>query len=400
MTFCALNPVLPAFADEVSDAENELTEAQNKLSESQAQINELKETISNLQDSLDEYEDDVEGVSAQIENISAQIENKNAEIELIQGQIEVLEQDKKEQYELMKTRVKYTYENGTASYLQLLLEAKTLSELLNRAEYIVSVREYDENILDEYTQTCQALSERKSEMDAQLTELSALKEESEVKQDELATLISNTGEAIASSNEELEDEMARQQAIEEDIEAKTLAAAQAQAEALAKAAAEKAKAQAEAEAKAAEEAADESDSSDDSSDSSDSSDDSSSDDTSASSYTAAEGDLAIMSAIIYCEAGGESYEGQLAVGSVVMNRVNSSDFPNTVEGVIRQSGQFSPVTSGRFDTVLSNQSWTTSCQNAAQEVLNGNITVSYLYFHSASGWTSSYGEHIGNQVFY
>nr|MCR4842537.1 cell wall hydrolase [Eubacterium sp.] len=144
------------------------------------------------------------------------------------------------------------------------------------------------------------------------------------------------------------------------------------------------------------------DSDSDDSDDSDSDDDSSSDDDSdsSSSYSAQSGDLELMSAIIYCEAGGEIYAGQLAVGSVVMNRVNSSSFPNSVSAVIYQSGQFSPVASGRFATVLSNQSWTSSCESAAKEVLAGNLTVDYLYFHSASGWTSDYGERIGNQIFY
>lgn len=66
----------------------------------------------------------------------------------------------------------------------------------------------------------------------------------------------------------------------------------------------------------------------------------------------AAGDQALLAALIYCEAGGESYEGQLAVGSVVMNRVRSQAYPNSVSGVIYQGGQFSPVASGRLATVL------------------------------------------------
>ena len=60
------------------------------------------------------------------------------------------------------------------------------------------------------------------------------------------------------------------------------------------------------------------------------------------------GDLELLAALIECEAGGEPYEGKLAVGSVVLNRVASSHFPNSVVGVIYQRGQFSPVASGRF----------------------------------------------------
>ena len=108
-------------------------------------------------------------------------------------------------------------------------------------------------------------------------------------------------------------------------------------------------------------------------------------------------DLSLLAAIIQCEAGGESYEGKLAVGSVVMNRVRSSHFPNTVAGVIYQGGQFSPVASGRFASVLASGA-NASCTQAAGEVLGGNITINCLYFRKNDG--SIPGTVIGNHVFY
>ena len=93
----------------------------------------------------------------------------------------------------------------------------------------------------------------------------------------------------------------------------------------------------------------------------------------------------------------ELEEGKLAVGSVVMNRVASSYFPNTVVGVIYQSGQFSPVASGRYATVLARGA-ESSCVQAAREVLAGNRTVSALYFRRNTGAIP--GTVIGNHVFY
>lgn len=100
------------------------------------------------------------------------------------------------------------------------------------------------------------------------------------------------------------------------------------------------------------------------------------------SYTKAE--LKLMSSIILCEAGGESYQGQLAVGIVVMNRVKSKSFPNTVKGVIYQKRQFSPVHQGKLKKRLSQYSagrtksgeWK-SCIKAAKKVLEGQRTVIY-----------------------
>ena len=115
------------------------------------------------------------------------------------------------------------------------------------------------------------------------------------------------------------------------------------------------------------------------------------------SYVPQDSDAYLLGAIIQCEADGESYDGKLAVGSVVLNRVKSSYFPNTVAGVIYQSGQFSPVTSGRLAYRLE-AGVNSTCLQAAQDVLDGNITVSCLYFCANNGIIS--GTVIGNHVFY
>ena len=105
----------------------------------------------------------------------------------------------------------------------------------------------------------------------------------------------------------------------------------------------------------------------------------------------------MLAALVECEAGGESYDGQLAVASVVVNRVKSGAFPNTVSGVIYQGGQFSPVASGRFAMVLAKGA-AGSCTQAANAALSGNTNVSSLYFCQASSGVS--GTVIGNHVFY
>ena len=90
-----------------------------------------------------------------------------------------------------------------------------------------------------------------------------------------------------------------------------------------------------------------------------------------------------MANIIYCEAGGEPYAGQVAVGSVVINRVLSSIYPNTVVGVVYQNKQFSPVASGRLALALANDSATASCYKAADEAMSGVTNVGQcVYFRT------------------
>lgn len=117
---------------------------------------------------------------------------------------------------------------------------------------------------------------------------------------------------------------------------------------------------------------------------------------SGSAVSADSGDLAMLAALIECEAGGESYTGKVAVGAVVLNRVRSGSFPNDIAGVIYQSGQFSPVSSGKFQIVLSRGA-RSDCYEAAAAALAGENPVgNCLYFNSGSGR----GIQIGNQHFY
>jgi spore germination cell wall hydrolase CwlJ-like protein len=106
----------------------------------------------------------------------------------------------------------------------------------------------------------------------------------------------------------------------------------------------------------------------------------------------------LLAALIYCEAGGESYEGQVAVGAVVMNRVRSSAYPDTIHGVIYASGQFTPAMSGKVNRVLAAGKTTESCMQAARDAISGISNVGDMtHFRRNNGRA---GLVIGNHVFY
>lgn len=117
---------------------------------------------------------------------------------------------------------------------------------------------------------------------------------------------------------------------------------------------------------------------------------------SSSVISADSNDVAMLASLIECEAGGESYTGMVAVGAVVVNRVNSGSFPNSISGVIYQSGQFTPVATGTFQSVLARGA-RSDCYAAAQAALAGESPVGgCLYFNSGYGS----GIQIGYQHFY
>lgn len=104
-------------------------------------------------------------------------------------------------------------------------------------------------------------------------------------------------------------------------------------------------------------------------------------------------DLDLLAAIIYCEAGNQPYDGMVAVGAVVMNRVASPSFPNTISEVIYQSGQFTPASSGTLASALASGVPST-CYDAASAALAGENPVgSALYFNTGVGKGLQIGDH-------
>ncbi len=115
-------------------------------------------------------------------------------------------------------------------------------------------------------------------------------------------------------------------------------------------------------------------------------------------YTTDADTTMLLAALIYCEAGSESYEGKLAVGAVVMNRVRSGAYPNSIHGVIYASGQFTPAMTGKLNSVYASGGYTAECVQAAQEALAGASNVGDLtHFRRNNGRD---GLVIGNHVFY
>lgn len=107
-------------------------------------------------------------------------------------------------------------------------------------------------------------------------------------------------------------------------------------------------------------------------------------------------DRTLLAAIIFCEAGGEPYEGKVAVGAVIMNRVRSGKFPNTISGVIYQEGQFGPAVTGKLGRVLASGRTTSACYEAADAALAGENPIGdKLYFGNGNS-----GQKIGGHYFH
>lgn len=355
--------------------QEDIDNAKEEIDNLQEQKDEAEDAIDDIKDKKSEYENELDTLNGQMTNIvtsmnelETQITNKQAEIADAKDRLAAAEEKSDKQYEDMKLRIQFMYENGSDSMVEMLLTSESISEFLNRTEYIVSINNYDRDMLDEFEALQEQIKVEKAALEEDEKELLAMAADMKEKQKQVNSLIHTAQANIEETSDELADAKSDVAEIEEKI--KQMEAYEQELEIQ--------KAKEDAARLAAIKAQEE-------------------EDTSGVVYVAQESDQYLLGAIIQCEAEGEPYEGKLAVGSVVMNRVKSSYFPNTVSGVIYQSGQFSPVASGRFAYRLE-AGVNETCLKAAKEVLDGKITTKCLFFCRNNGLIE--GTVIGNHVFY
>jgi len=101
----------------------------------------------------------------------------------------------------------------------------------------------------------------------------------------------------------------------------------------------------------------------------------------------------LMASIIYCEAGNHPYEGQVAVGAVIMNRVKSGSYPDSIEAVIYQSGQFGPAATGWLNRVRSSKGYSQTALQAAVDALNGSNPIGNCLYFDQGGSGMKIGAH-------
>ena len=162
-----------------------IEELQRQIEESQRYLNSENETISGLQDEQDLIEEEISDTEAELVNLyteigvledkiseqSAKITEKEAEIAVAEEDYRAAEAEEKRQYEAMKERIRFTYEQGESSYVELLLSSGSFSELLNRAEFIEEVSAYDDRMLEEYQQIKQQVADLKVKLENDRAEL-------------------------------------------------------------------------------------------------------------------------------------------------------------------------------------------------------------------------------------
>lgn len=353
--------------EDLNKAQQEKNELENRKNELEENIDDMKGEQNTLKGELNKLNSQLKKISDNLEELEKRIAEKEQEIADTGDALEEAKKTEEQQYEDMVLRIRKMYERNDNSNLNAVVNSffdkDSFSALLNTADSYEKIAKYDNIKLDEFKQNRQLVEMHEALLKQEKAELDGLKLDAETEKNKVAGLVGATSNSISKYAGEISAAEEQALAYEAEIKAKEDVIKKIKEElALSDAAANGVWRD-------------------------------------ISEVEFAEGDRYLLANLIYCEAGAEPYEGQVAVGAVVINRVLSEKFPDSVVGVIYQNRQFSPVASGRLELALGANKATPACYKAADEAMSGVTNVGKcLFFRTPIEGLE--GIHIGGHVFY
>ena len=357
---------------------------------------ELESTTSGLQGELNDLNSQLTSLSKELDTTSGQIEDLAAKVEKSKLDLASAQLDEEAQYDSMKDRIKFMYEGGGASLVQILLTSENMGDFLNKAEYVASISKYDRSMLEELQQVRDNVEKKQEELEQQQSKLTGLQETLNSKRDELNSKISSTSGELADYQAQLDRAKAAEEALKlaqndavsgslktEDTKTSNTGNTQNNANNT---------------NQTANSSTNTTNNNTNNATNNNNNNNSNNNNNNSNNSTVSTSDVALLAAILQCEAGG--YDGMLAVATVIMNRVASPSYPNNLHGVIYQSGQFAPTWNGSLNKVLAKGASSTA-YSVAQAALGGAryaAVSNCLQFRSASTGVS--GINVGGNVFF
>lgn len=321
----------------------------------------LQNKSSDLQSELDGINKELLSISNEISSAEMQVEITNGAIMKTKDSLVEAEANEAKQYADMKARIKYMYEVGNATILEMLFSANNMSDFLNKADFIQNISDYDRDMLTALQKIQKDIADKKDLLEKQQDSLTSLQAGLQSRQSDLIQKANATSTDLTSYHAQLEKLRADKAAqLAAEAAAKAAAAAQAQ--------------------------------------NNSGGTNNSIINNGTTNVTA--GDLDVFAAILDCEAKYE-YNFMLAVATVIMNRVESSLFPNSIKEVIYADGQFDPVRTGKLDAVLAKGA-SPLAYTVAQDAINGArlAAVADCYFFLYAGTAGRPGVNIGDNLFF
>ena len=347
-------------------------------------LEELEDSASDLENELSDLNSELRSLNKELDSIVKQINETSDTLEQTKAELAIAKGKEEAQYEAMTLRIKYLYENGNHSILEMLFSAGSLAEFLNHTEYYSSIMEYDREILDELVTIREEVAVKEQTLIDSQKRLQNLQDTLDEKEKTLTSKIANTSADLSEYTKKIANAKAEAEKLKEEAKEEVVPVVP----------------EKEPEKPNREEPKEEPKDEPSEKPSTDKPSDSSSIDSSDKKEALVDTctDLELFAALLECEAGSHDYEAILAVASVVVNRMNSRYYPDTLRGVILQSGQFPPATNGLVEKKLA-RGVKDLCVTAAQDALAGKNNVGdCLQFRAAS--SGHEGIIIGDNVFF
>ena len=173
----------------LSDAKNKKTALEAEKKKTEQELKNLEGLKSDTTTYVKKLDSSLESIGNELSKLNDDIDAKEKQIDTTKQELSEAKETEKSQYESMKLRIKYMYEKGDSTYVDLLMEAGSLSELLSKAEYITKISSYDRQKLDEYAATKEKIAEKEKALEEEHAELLNLQDETEAKQASVEKLL-------------------------------------------------------------------------------------------------------------------------------------------------------------------------------------------------------------------
>ncbi len=380
---------MQSLASSVSELKQKQDETQKKLDANEDKRDEKAEELQDLKDEAKEIEGSLNELNTQLSAIDEKISSANEdinesqqEIDKLQSRMDELEKKQAERFEIMKQHIVFFYENkNQMDVTALLLKSRSFAEFLNRTEFLSAIVEYDKKLINECEAAREEMQEDADALELYQERMKSRKKDLKTSQKEMDVLIASVkseADENEKNREKTSDELSKidSKIVSLKMDMKALEASVAEAQA------EEARRLAEALAAMEEEQGGREDTT--------------------GAYAASASDVTLLAATIEAEAGNQSKYGQQAVASVIMNRVKSSLFPNTIYGVITQEKQFASYRSGMVDAYIE-KGPSDVCMEVAQAAIDGERVGDWLFFMTVE-YADYYGitgyDVIGDHAFF
>ena len=208
-----------AASGSISEAQKRKTQLENDLNDAQALIEQLQDQEGDIQEAVRELDDRLNVISGNIDTLKAQTRQKNKELLDTQNQLEAARTDESEQYESMKVRIRYMYQNSGIGYLEALLESGSFAKMLKQVDYMSTMMQYDRAKLEEYQQTQALIQNAEETIRKDKADLEALQAQLEEEQQAVNLLMQEKETQLSGVRQGISEAEQNAQQYQQEIEA-------------------------------------------------------------------------------------------------------------------------------------------------------------------------------------